>query len=325
MVAGAAKSVVGATQVALFARQNGIDLVHTNNETCLSGGLGARLAGLPSIVHVHGLGFSRSRPMAAAVARVLNATADRVVAVSDVVAEALRSNGVKDRRIAVVHNGIDTARFRPDISTDERRREFLLGTDELTVGMIGGLEPRKGHDLFLRAVALVRQQRRDVRFFVVGGPVPADTAADAHRYQQEIRELAGSLGLTDEVIFTGSRRDVPEILAMLDVVVQPSTTEAAPLVPLESMSAGTPVVATDVGGNPEEVADQETGFLVPPGDAPAIARALGTLLDSPQLRERQGKAGRARVESGFSTAAMASKIQDLYQDLRSDRLERMAA
>ncbi|MDA1348938.1 MAG: glycosyltransferase, partial [Chloroflexi bacterium] len=90
MAAGGLKSALGAVQVALFARGKSVDLVHTNNETCLSGTLGARLAGRPSVVHVHGLGFSQSKTTAAAVAGILNATADRVVAESSVVADALR-------------------------------------------------------------------------------------------------------------------------------------------------------------------------------------------------------------------------------------------
>jgi glycosyltransferase involved in cell wall biosynthesis len=323
MAAGGLKSAIGAVQVALFARSRSADLVHTNNETCLSGPLGARLAGKPSVVHVHGLGFSRSKVTATAVVGILNATADRVVAVSSVVADALRKNGVKDNKIRVVHNGIDTSRYRPGLASLHLRGEFQLETEQLSVGMIGGLEPRKGHKLFLEAAALVCKQRKNVRFFIVGEPVPGDSASD--RYQREVHALSGSLGLKDAVVFTGGRTDVPNMLAMLDIVVQPSTTEAAPLVPLESMSAGTPVVATDVGGNREEVADQETGILVPPGDASGIARAVVTLLDSPELRARMGEAGRVRVEAEFSTAAMAHRIEDLYRDLWADLRKRTAA
>jgi glycosyltransferase involved in cell wall biosynthesis len=314
MAGGGLKAVLGAVQVALFARGKSVDVVHTNNETCLSGTLGARLAGRPSVVHVHGLGFSQSRATAAAVAGVLNATADRVVAVSAVVADALRNHGVKDSKIRVVHNGIDTDRFRTGIDWRRLRQEFGLSGGP-TVGMIAELEPRKGHELFLNAATVVRKKHPEARFFVIGGDVPTDTKSATDSYRRRLADAVRAGRLEDSVVFTGRRTDIPELLSMLDVVVQPSDIEAGPLVPLESMGVGTPVVVTDVGANPEEVVDAETGIVVPPNDPRKMAEAIALLLSDSDLRTRMGGAGRRRVEDHFSRHAMAAKLAEIYRDV----------
>ena len=315
LVAGTLKASLGALQVAQFAKSHSVGVVHTNNETCLSGGFGARLARLPSIVHVHGLGFASSRLMGSVVARILNATADRVIAVSQVVSIALEERGVRPEKIRVVHNGIDTDRYRPGIDSNKLRQEFQLSADDRTVGMIGALEPRKGHELFVRSAAEVRRSQPGARFFIMGGSVPTDSLAESKGYRQRLERLVESLGLGDSVVFTGEREDIPELLSMLDVVVQPSTTEAGPLVPLEAMSSGKPVVVTDVGANPEEVLDQQTGIVVPPADPQSMAEAIVALLGDAELRRRLGQAGRQRVEAQFSREAMASKIEAIYRDV----------
>ena len=311
IAAGALKTVFGAAQVAMFARAHSIDVIHTNNETCLSGSLAARLAGLPSVIHVHGLGFAASRTMGGLVARILNATADRVIAVSSVVANALESHGVRPDKIRVVHNGIDTGVFHPGIDSGHLRGEFGLSDDQPTVGMIGGIEPRKGHDLFLRAAAEVRKSYPQTSFFIIGATAPGDS----ERYQQKLRRLIHALDLEEAVVFTGARNNIPELLSMLDVVVQPSKTEAGPLVPLESMSAGKPIVVTDVGGNPEEVLHQQTGLVVSPNDPRKLAEAVSDLLIDASLRERLGAAGRSHVKANFSIEAMSSKMETIYREI----------
>ena len=307
------KSVLGGIQVAYYAKKHSIDVIHTNNETCLSGSIGGWLARRPNVVHVHGLGFSDSWA-AGIVASILNMTADRVVAVSKTVREALVTHGVEESKIRIVSNGIDTNKFSPEIINDDISREFSLDNDYFAVGMIGGLEPRKGHELFLKAASGVLGTVPNVRFFVIGGGIP-DDAGESKFYQSQIFCLTQKLGIESSVVFTGHRPDIAKILSILDIVVQPSITEAAPLVPLEAMSSETPVIATDVGGNSEEVVHDETGILVPPDDHFAITKAIIDMLNSPDLRARLAKSGRARVLKHFSMDAMAFKIQKIYAEL----------
>tara|TARA_Y100000588_G_scaffold379050_1_gene460559 strand:+ start:216 stop:1388 length:1173 start_codon:yes stop_codon:yes gene_type:complete len=306
-------SLIGAIQVAYYVKKHSIDVIHTNNETCLSGSIGGWLARRPNVVHVHGLGFSDSWA-AGIVASILNITADRVIAVSKVVREALLIHGVEESKIKIVPNGIDTARFTPKIICEDISIEFNLSNDYFAVGMIGGLEPRKGHELFLRAAHAVLSEVDNVRFFVIGGGIP-DDVHQSRFYQKQMFSLTQDLGIEGAVVFTGHRSDIEELLSVLDIVVQPSNTEAAPLVPLEAMSSGTPVIATDVGGNSEEVVHDETGILVPANDHFALTKAIVDILRSESLRVRLGKSGRVRVLEHFSVEVMALKIQRIYGEL----------
>jgi glycosyltransferase involved in cell wall biosynthesis len=134
-------------------------------------------------------------------------------------------------------------------------------------------------------------------------------------YQRELERTAERAGVRDRVVFAGARDDAGSLLAELDVLALPSWTEGLPLVVLEAMARRRPVVATPVGGTPEIVVDGETGLLVPPRDPRALAAALRRLLDDPQLRERMGEAGFARVRERFSADAMTERMLAIYDEV----------
>jgi glycosyltransferase involved in cell wall biosynthesis len=121
------------------------------------------------------------------------------------------------------------------------------------------------------------------------------------------------LALNDCLSFVPARADVPEVMAALDVLVQPSLTEAGPRAPLEAMAMERPVVGTRIEGTAEEVVDGETGMLVNVRDSDALASAIGTLLDDPDLRKRMGRAGRARIEQHYSLTMTADLMQHVYE------------
>ena len=163
----------------------------------------------------------------------------------------------------------------------------------------------KGIRYFLDAARDVAQRVPDARFLVVGdGPLRA-----------ELERYALSLGLGQRVVFMGFRLDVPEILAEVAVAVSPSLAEAISNSVIEAMAAGVPVVGTRVGGTPEAVEDGETGILVPPRDAGALARSIVTLLEDRALASRLGLAGRRRIETQFSTERMVRATERLYASL----------
>jgi glycosyltransferase involved in cell wall biosynthesis len=161
------------------------------------------------------------------------------------------------------------------------------------------------------ACALVRECVADVQFVIVGNT----RLVNSTDYHRQVQQLVVKHDLTTAIQFLGLRDDIPEVLASLDVVVQPSLTEAGPRVPLEAMAMERPLVVTDVGGNSEEVIDGQTGLVVPVGDVRAIADATIKLLSDRVLARRLGKAGRKRVLEIFTDVIHTRQVENVYQNL----------
>jgi glycosyltransferase involved in cell wall biosynthesis len=149
-----------------------------------------------------------------------------------------------------------------------------------------------------------------VRFVIAGETAPSETA-----FLTALQNRAAELAISDRVIFTGLRSDVPALLSGVDVAVMPSLNEALSNVLLESMAAGRPVVATRVGGTPEALIDGDSGLLVPPGDPGKLAASIATLLNDRVLAERLGRAARHRIADHFSVDRMVQATERLYLDL----------
>ncbi len=175
----------------------------------------------------------------------------------------------------------------------------------LSVGIVGRLSEVKNHFNFLDAAASVINEAGNVRFYIVGeGPL-----------RSRLEEHASNLGISGHTVFTGYRSDIGRILDDLDLSVISSDSEGLPMVVLESMASGTPVVSTAVGGIPELIVDGKTGILVPPGDSRALADAILDLVRDPGLRDAMGTASRSRVERHFSTDIMVEKYCTAYGKL----------
>jgi glycosyltransferase involved in cell wall biosynthesis len=204
--------------------------------------------------------------------------------------------GLSPGRFAVIPNGVDTARFSPSADRAAARREAGLDPARLHVGIVAALRPEKHHGLFLAMAALLVPRHPEARFVIVGdGPERA-------RLEAETR----ARGLGGAVAFLGARDDIPALARALDVAVLCSrpVVETLPVTLLEAHASGVPAVSTDVGSIRDVVAEGETGFLVPPGDAGGLAAAVGTLLADAPMRERFGRAARARVMRDFTLEAM---------------------
>jgi glycosyltransferase involved in cell wall biosynthesis len=174
------------------------------------------------------------------------------------------------------------------------------------VGLVANIRGSKGHRYFLEAAVLVLRERPDVRFVIVGDGVGFD----------DVRRRVQEMALGSEVRMLGFRRDVPEILAALDVLALPSIkSEATSQVVLQALAIGTPVVATTVGGSPEVVRDGHTGRLVPPADSPALARAILDLLADPDRTREMASAGAALVRDRWSMDAVMARTTAIYDDL----------
>lgn len=231
-----------------------------------------------------------------------NQGVDAVVAISEGVRTALLASGVRPERVVVVPSGVDIERFTAAAGVrDEMRARLGLRPDEFAVAIVAALEERKGHATLLEALARVPDS---VRLFCAGSGALADALA-ARR---------DALGLGERVRFLGHVRDVPALLAAVDAVAMPSRHEGLGVAALEAMAAGRPVVATRVGGLPEVVGD-EAGLLVAVDDVAALAAAITRLARDPAAARALGEAGRARVASRFTLAAMARGTRDLYRRL----------
>jgi glycosyltransferase involved in cell wall biosynthesis len=249
-----------------------------------------------------------------AVQRHVCRLADCVLVNADAVSQWLIAQGYNPEKIVVIRNGVDLRHFDHPPDTERIRRELGVPAGAPLVAVASRLNQLKGIDHFLEAAAIVGRNVPDVRFLVIGEPNPSDRT-----YLDVLIHLAERLGIRDRVVFTGLRSDVPGLLACAAVSVMPSLNEALPNVLLESMAAAAPVVATRVGGTPEAIQDGVTGVLVPPGDSPALARAIHQLLADPELAARLGQAGRQLVCRRFSMDAMVQATERLYHSLLEKR------
>ena len=291
----------------LFRRERPT-VLHTHGWATIGEGLvAARLAGVPYIVHGEH-GTLVTRPLNAAVQRWAWKRVDRVLSVSSRLRERMvRDIGFPADRIQVIRNGVDTARFNPRHRA-AARTSFGLGPNDLLIGTAGRLVPVKDQASMLRSWALLRSRGHAFRAFIAGvGPL-----------KDELTALAASLGL-DNVEFLGTRPDVEQVLAAMDVFVLSSESEGLSNTIQEAMSSGVPVVATHVGGADELVADGETGLLVPAKEPEALANAIEILLNDAPRRARMSSAGRHRAEAEFPLDGMIQAYVDVYLDVASAR------
>jgi glycosyltransferase involved in cell wall biosynthesis len=211
--------------------------------------------------------------------------------------------GIEEKRVAVIPNGVDTARFAPYPDVIAVRRELGIGPIDPVVGIVAALRPEKNHSLFLEMAKRVVDELPTARFLLIGdGPC-----------REAIEQLAVELGIADRVHMLGSRDDVPRLLAAMDVFALTSHIEANPVSILEAMSVGRPVVATNVGSIHEAVAEGQTGYLVTPGDANQFAERVLQLLREPLVSGSMGAAAREAVVSRWSIESMVRGYERLIE------------
>jgi glycosyltransferase involved in cell wall biosynthesis len=265
----------------------------------------ARAAGVPVVMGSHRqLGDLMSWPRFW-VQELMFQFCDRVVCNSRAGADYLRRRaGVPQRKLAVIPNGLPDAVFAASKPALPRRPGVMR------VGMIARMNDRaKNHAAFLGIAAKVAAKHRDVEFVLVGdGPL-----------RPELEQQARALGLGGRAVFLGERRDIPAVLASLDVSVLTSVSESLSNVIMESMAAGVPVVAGCVGGNPELVRDGETGFLAPPEDEGGFAAAIGRLLEQTELRVAIGAKAKSEARARFSLKTVCRQYEELYRSTLAEK------
>jgi glycosyltransferase involved in cell wall biosynthesis len=232
------------------------------------------------------------------------------VAVSAAVADSISQRfGVRRARIVTIPNGIDVDRYPADVDRDALRASLGMGTTDTVVISVAKLYRQKGHLVLVEAMRRVMAGRGHVHL-VLAGDGPERSA---------VEQAVQASGHAERIHLLGERGDVGALLGASDVFVLASLWEGLPMALLEAMASGLPVVATTVAGSSQVVEDRRSGLLVPPGDAGALAAAIGEICDDQELAERLRVGGRERVEDGFSAAAQARAHAELYARLAAGR------
>lgn len=240
-----------------------------------------------------------------AVDRFAGRFVDHYIAVSDANRRYLiDEKGVPAAKVVVIHNGCDLRRF--DVGhtpAASLRKDLGFPADAPILVVIGRLEPQKGHRILLDALPVIQREFPSVRLVCVGEGV----------LREELQARVHALGMDDAVRFVGQQSNVPDWLALADVVVLPSFYEGLPLAAIEALAATRAMVATSVDGTPEVVIAEETGLLVPPGNPGRLAGAIGRLLRDPGLRKRLAEAGREHVKVRFTDVRQVARTEALYE------------
>ncbi len=278
-------------RLAYLFRQLKADVVHTHDERPNIHAAPAAWLARARCVHTRHSQASKLTARQRLLVRLAAEANDAFVCISHDSARLARAQGIAARRLTVLHNGIDLTRFAHK------------GPDPAGPAvLVARLAPEKDIGTLLRAASLLTARHPDFRLLIAGdGPE-----------RPAMERLASELRLEDSVKFLGAVDDVPALLARARLFVLSSTTEGVSLTLLEAMARGLPIAATRVGGNPEVVADGETGLLVPPGDPEALAASVSRLWTSPETCARMGVAGRRRAEARFDVRRMVAGYERLY-------------
>lgn len=243
--------------------------------------------------------------------RVVLRYADRIVTVSDSMRALLIRSGVREDKIRLIYNAIETSDVRPTTEAAEVKKRHGVAADQKVVGVIGRLSPEKGQLIFLQAMAKTVKRCPNMIALIVGeGPD-----------QAMLKDYCRKNDLCDRVVFVGYQQNIREYYRILDVLVLPSLSEGLPNTVLEAMSFGVPVLATSVGGVPEIIDEEKgNGVLVPPDDPDALAQRLAALLTDDSARQAIGLRGQRSLLPRFSPDHRAGEIVGLYHELLRTRL-----
>lgn len=298
-----------AFRLAKLARQESCQLIHTHTRrAALIGQMVSRISGLPMVHHVHSPSSEDTEDRLrnirnAMIEKISLQRATKMIPVSRSLEQYLLARGYKPNRIRTVWNGVPV---------QELKRTGYVAGEPLVVGMVALFRPRKGVEVLLRAIGELRQSGHDVRLHAVG-PFESDV------YQDSVQQLVRELGLESHVHWTGFTNDVVSEFDKMHVFALPSLFgEGMPMVVLEAMAAGLPVVSTLVEGIPEVVRDREDGLLVEPGKPKQLAVALGKLASGEIDGTRLGDSGRQRQIEKFSDLAMANGVASVYREMLAE-------
>lgn len=303
----------------ILIKKGDFDIVHTfTSKAGTLGRLAAFFAGTPVIIYSplgniyepkgNIAGVSDS-PLARLIFLFLDRVAARFTDKIITISEDEKSKYIKLRieeldKFVTIYEGIDYNKFLSS-QINAQKEDFGFGNNDVIIGSVGRLASEKGHLYLIEAAVIILKVIPQAKFLIIGdGP-----------YRKKLEDYAGNLGITESVRFLGLRKDIPQLLSIMDVFVLPSLYEGQGIAVVEAMAMALPVVATRVGGVVEVIIDGETGILVLPGTSKAIADAAAFLLKNKEKAKSMGRDARLRVERYFGVDLMVKKIENLYNEL----------
>lgn len=287
-------------------------ILHTNTSAIWEGALAAMFMRIPHVWHIHEIlaGHPRLKPLFPLpfFYNLMDLLSDRIVTECESVKQKIGCF-IRPDKFRIIPNGIEN---QPHIDEDSLslHEELNLPSNGLIAVTIGSLIPEKGHDLLIDAATLVQKKNSNVFIVIVGQGIP--------KAVRSLTEKIKSQGITDRVYYLGYRTDLPRILNSSDMLVLPSHTEAFPLVVLEAMEAGKPVIATNCGGLSEMVRDGETGFIVPVNDPQSLCDRILILSSDAEMRHRMGEKAQEKFNLHFRAEIFTSNFENLYRELSAD-------
>lgn len=307
------KDILALIELALLIRRRRYTIVHTHNSKAgFIGRLAARINNVPLIVHtIHGFAFHDfeqplRRRLFIILERLAAAFTDKLLVISAPLKEwGLKAGIGSEDKYMINYDGIEIGMFKKDFDKEKIRREFAIKPEDKIVGTVAKLWEGKGHKYLLEAAVTIIKKIPAVKFMFVGDGYLRDYLSD----------YAKRLGISDSLIFTGFREDIPEITSIFDIACLPSLFEGMGRVLLEAQVLGKPVVATKVGGIPDIVKDNETGILVNPADCHSLAQALIRILSDEALSKKLGEAARQHINEKFSASRMVENVDKVYGEL----------
>lgn len=304
--------IKGFFQIYRLIKEKKFDIVHSHTSVGgLIGRIAGKLAGVPVVIwSIHGFAshggqYRLKKSFFLMIERFLDRFTDHYIAVS----RNLREEGANNKilspaKVTVIHNGIKVGDYNKEFDVISKKKKLGIDASRTIIGTVTRFEPQKAIQHFIEAVSYIAKVYPDIAVVIAGdGPLRGD-----------IEKTINDLKLNDNIILLGWRTDVPEIIAVMDVFCQSSLWEGCPVVLLETMAIGKPIVATDVGGI-KEIVDSDTGILVSPADPKALSDNILMLLNDKEKAGRMGENGRKKVTSLFTMENMVKNYERLYMDL----------
>lgn len=298
----------GISKLAQWVDENGVDLVHSHYSRDLWTIVPAlrRRGRVPLILTKH---LGTQKPKRDPLHRWIYRRVNHVVAISEVIRRnLLATHPLRPEQVSVVHHGVDLSQFAPEaVDRSQVREELGLTPEHLVLGMIGRVQVSKG---YLEFLAMARQIAAEIppARFLLAGEASRGEAGEAEMILAKIQEWQ----LDKVVRHLGFRRDVPRLLAAMDIFVFPSHAEAFGLALIEAMAMAKPVIASNCDGVLDVVIDQQTGLMVPPRHVEALSQAVRSLARNAAQRLAIGRRGREHVLQHFSLDRMLNAIESIY-------------
>ena len=302
-----------AKQIALYAQEHNIDMVHNNTAAVLEGIYLKRKLKLPLIWHVHEI-IVKPKAISDFINMLMGRYADKIVTVSQAVANHIKQSPfIKDSQVEVIYNGVDNAVYYP-MDASSIREKFDIAQDALVIGMIGRVNAIKGQNDFIEAVEPLLEKNEQAVAFLAGGVFPGEE----WRLEELDKRIASS-SVVSQIHRIDYYDKTSELYNMFDIFVLPSIKpDSLPTVVLEAMACSKPVVGYNNGGIAEMVVDDKSGCLVKPNRPQELSNAISLLLDSSEKREKFGRVGYQRQKELFSLESYIKNFSELYKTDRKD-------